>query len=102
MRPRFTSLVLAATLALGGLAGALALAAPAHAEEGCPLPAGGTMLSKSAMKQALAGQGFVTVRGLHAVGSCYSARVIDKAGHRGELLVDAATGKVLSNAQGAN
>ncbi|MGC8469882.1 MAG: PepSY domain-containing protein [Acetobacteraceae bacterium] len=102
MTPRFRSLTLAAALAFGATAGVLAITPAAHAEEGCPTAASGTPMSPAAMRKALAAEGFATVRGLHRVGACYAARAIDKAGHRGELMVDAATAKVLINARGAN
>lgn len=79
--------LLAATLAL-------AVAAPASAEESCHLS--GPMMSKEAITKSLHARGYVRIRSISSHNGCYEAKGFDKKGKRFELELNGATGAIVT------
>lgn len=73
---------------------ALALAAPASAEESCHVT--GTIMTRDAITQSLHARGFTTIRGLSSHNGCWEAKGLDSKGRRFELELNGATGAIVN------
>ncbi len=69
-------------------------AAPAFAEESCPVT--GPAMSRDAIIKSLQDRGYTQVRGLSTHNGCYEAKGIDAHGKRFELELSAADGKIVN------
>lgn len=73
---------------------AIAVAAPASAEESCHI--NGKMMSRDAITKSLHARGYTQIRGLSTHNGCWEAKGLDSKGKRFELELNGATGAVMN------